>query len=207
MTTTLERNCEICGVAFKAPIRAVNQGFGKCCSRKCGVVATSLKNKKENQPNTTCAKCLTPIYRQEARRRKTKSGLHFCSQECKYASQRIGGIPGVMPSHYGTSIYRTITKGDLIMDKGFQRANANIRNNSLRQYNQSSLPKYCVYCGYDTHYEVCHIRPVSDFPPEALVSDINAMTNLVALCPNHHWELDNGKLQWFDIVEKMTNEE
>ena len=179
--STIERNCEICGVLFQAPIKAINQGFGKCCSRKCGGIAAGRKNTQEKIPNTSCARCGTAIYRAEARRKKTKSKLHFCNKDCKTAAQRIGGIKEIMPSHYGTSIYRNLTKEQLIQQKGFQRANANIRTNSARLYNMSSLPKHCVYCGYDTHYEVCHIRAVSEFPPQTLISDINALTNLVAL--------------------------
>lgn len=52
----------------------------------------------------------------------------------------------------------------------------------------------CQKCGYDKHIEVCHIRPISDFAESDLISIINAPTNLVGLCPNCHWEFDNGLL-------------
>jgi hypothetical protein len=32
---------------------------------------------------------------------------------------------------------------------------------------------------------------VKDFPPEAKLTEINAIDNLVALCPTHHWEFDH----------------
>jgi len=35
---------------------------------------------------------------------------------------------------------------------------------------------------------------VSDFPDAALIAEINDIANLVALCPNHHWEFDHGVL-------------
>ena len=49
----------------------------------------------------------------------------------------------------------------------------------------------CFICGYDKHVQVCHIRPVFDFPATATVSEINSQDNLVLLCPNHHWEFDH----------------
>ena len=40
------------------------------------------------------------------------------------------------------------------------------------------------------HADICHIKNVAAFPDDALLSEINASKNLVALCPNHHWEFD-----------------
>lgn len=53
--------------------------------------------------------------------------------------------------------------------------------------------KCCERCGYDKHVEACHINPISSFPDDALIDDINSPDNLLALCPNCHWEFDNLK--------------
>ena len=52
----------------------------------------------------------------------------------------------------------------------------------------------CAICGYDKHIEVAHIKAVSEFDDNATIGEINAITNLIGLCPNHHWEYDNGLL-------------
>lgn len=57
-----------------------------------------------------------------------------------------------------------------------------------------SMRQECAVCGYALHVECCHLIRVGDFPADALVSEINAISNLVLLCPNHHWELDRGVL-------------
>jgi len=49
-------------------------------------------------------------------------------------------------------------------------------------------------CGYSNHVEVCHIKSVSDFDGDELMRNINSIDNLIGLCPNHHWEFDNGKI-------------
>ncbi|MFW9927963.1 MAG: HNH endonuclease [Candidatus Thorarchaeota archaeon] len=39
------------------------------------------------------------------------------------------------------------------------------------------------------------MRSVADFDDSESVKDCNAPTNLVGLCPNCHWEFDNGLLK------------
>ena len=56
------------------------------------------------------------------------------------------------------------------------------------------FPRVCFTCGYDKFVEVCHIKPVSEFPPSAFVSEINSLDNLILLCRNCHYEYDNGLL-------------
>ena len=53
------------------------------------------------------------------------------------------------------------------------------------------LPDRCAKCGYATHVQVCHRRPIGSFPKSALVSEVNELSNLVKLCLIHHWELDH----------------
>lgn len=53
----------------------------------------------------------------------------------------------------------------------------------------------CFICGYSLFVECCHIKPVSGFSLSTTLSEVNHESNLIGLCPNHHWELDNGLLQ------------
>lgn len=49
----------------------------------------------------------------------------------------------------------------------------------------------CAKCGYDKHVEMCHIKAIKDFPDTALIKEVNCKDNIIQLCPNCHWELDN----------------
>lgn len=60
-----------------------------------------------------------------------------------------------------------------------------------RQYNKFDK---CAVCEYTNHVEVAHIKAVSSFPDTATIREVNDPSNLVGLCPNHHWEFDNGLL-------------
>ena len=51
----------------------------------------------------------------------------------------------------------------------------------------------CTSCGYDKHVEIHHIKSISSFIVDstATLYDVNNPDNLVYLCPNCHWEIDN----------------
>ena len=78
--------------------------------------------------------------------------------------------------------------------RALQQYAAQIRSLARVAYRKSSQPEACAVCGYTAHYEVCHIKPISEFLPTNFVAEVNELHNLVALCPNHHWEFDHGKL-------------
>lgn len=78
---------------------------------------------------------------------------------------------------------------------GYSSARAAIRTHAAQVYQENNGPRLCKVCGYSLYVEVCHIRPVATFPASAPLSEINAFNNLVALCPNHHWEFDNGHIK------------
>ena len=67
-----------------------------------------------------------------------------------------------------------------------------IRAHAQRVYRQSDLPKFCAVCSYSRHIEVAHRKAIKEFSETSLVKLINDLLNLVALCPTHHWEFDNG---------------
>jgi hypothetical protein len=71
---------------------------------------------------------------------------------------------------------------------------ARIRQLARKAYSSSGRPRQCINCGHTKHLEICHVKPIQDFPDDTPISTINSLDNLVALCPNCHWEFDNGLL-------------
>ena len=80
--------------------------------------------------------------------------------------------------------------------KNWQSARTAIRKDAQKVFDQSGKPYKCAVCGYDKHVEIAHIKAVSEFDDSALLTEINNSDNLIALCPNHHWEFDNGILHF-----------
>ena len=87
--------------------------------------------------------------------------------------------------------YNLVTISDLARIRKYQK-NSRIRDIARRIYRSNKLLQECKICGYSKHIEVCHIKPISEFDPTSTIGTVNSISNLVALCPNHHWELDNG---------------
>lgn len=88
------------------------------------------------------------------------------------------------------------TKGELFKSrKNWQSASSAIRKDARRIFFEENPKPVCNICGYQHHIDVAHIKAVSDFDDDTLISEINSIENLIALCPNHHWEYDNGILQ------------
>ena len=95
----------------------------------------------------------------------------------------------------------SLTKGELFNNRiNYQSARSDIRRHAQKTFESSSKEKHCKICGYDKHYEVAHIKAVSEFSDNTLISEINDLDNLVALCPNHHWEYDNGLLNLSEYI-------
>lgn len=100
-------------------------------------------------------------------------------------------------------VIENLTKKELFERTGnYQNARSQIQKHARINYSNSNKPKKCVCCGYEKHYEVAHILAVSDFEDDALISEINNINNLIALCPNHHWEYDNTNLEISSYINK-----
>lgn len=88
------------------------------------------------------------------------------------------------------------TKGELLNDrKNYQSYRSAIRKIAEAIYKASDKPCCCAKCGYSNHIEIAHIKAVADFDDSSTIAEINSINNLIALCPNHHWEYDNGLLK------------
>ena len=103
---------------------------------------------------------------------------------------------GMQPTLQVPSSILSETKGDLLSSrKNYQSYRSSVRKLAELSYKNSGKPMACSICGYDKHVEIAHIKAVSDFDDSATIAEINSIDNLIALCPNHHWEYDNGVLK------------
>jgi len=94
------KKCETCGTDFHVPQHILQRR--KHCSRSCHSQAVTSTDQY------VCASCGHAFVRPPSKARNSKSGLQFCSRECKEKAQSIGGIATIQPDHYrdGASVYR-----------------------------------------------------------------------------------------------------
>lgn len=103
---------------------------------------------------------------------------------------------GIEPMIEQPSPILSKTKGELFSSrKNYQSYRSAIRKHAELTYLKSCKVKKCAICGYDKHIEIAHIKSVSKFDDSATIAEINSIENLIALCPNHHWEYDSGILK------------
>ncbi len=140
----------------------------KFCSRQCSAVFQHKLKREQGLIRIYTCNC------GELRDRKTQK----CSK-CSSKELLINKTKKEIISRYLTN------------ERGFIQ----IRKHSRNIYNRSDKPKCCNICGYNNHYQVSHIKGISSFNDDALISEINHIDNLVALCPNHHWEYDNNLVE------------
>ena len=80
---------------------------------------------------------------------------------------------------------------------------ARLRQHARKLYH-AARPKRCVRCGYDKHIEVCHRQALNSYPLDTPISVVNALSNLIGLCPNCHWEFDHGLLVIEGFPDQVT---
>jgi hypothetical protein len=150
----------------------------KC--RKCGQITTN--------PIFCNRSCATSFNNQKMPKKRKQQ------KHCKHCGTEILGrrttCDDCNPSYVDWSQVTLLE----VREKAAFQYSARVRQLARKIYRQSDKPKACLICGYDKHFEVCHKRPINDFSDATYISEINDLNNLVALCPNHHWELDHNYL-------------
>jgi hypothetical protein len=180
--------CDQCKKSFYKKPSQIAISKNHYCSMKCRSSAAFA-----DKPKITILKCHTcgkNVSRLTAKLKHHKTDMVFCDFDCK--SQHIfdnkqSGLSKIADRPISDFLrYKGASKYVLI------RANAKVVTNDR--------PKCCKVCSYNKHVQVCHIKAINTFPKTALVGEVNAQSNLILLCPNHHWELDHGLL---DLVHAV----
>ena len=122
------------------------------------------------------------------KRKRQRFFCKICGAEADYRRSYCKNCDPTKPQDFSTV---TIAE---IRSRAHYQPNAWIRKLARRAYYDSDKPRCCYRCGYSKHFEICHVRPIQEFPEDAPMAVVNALDNLVALCPTCHWELDHGLL-------------
>lgn len=150
-----------------------------CYCKKCGELIHPKEDQKvcEVKKKLFCNRSCSALYNNFKRRKKPrKEKIKKVKQE-KYFN------------------FSERTKGELFGKCKWQSARTMIRSHASYIYKKHEQKEECEICKYNKHFEICHIKAVSRFDEHAKMKEINSIDNLIGLCPNHHWEFDNGLLQ------------
>jgi hypothetical protein len=142
-------------------------------------------NNLTKNPKFCSKSCSAKVSNKIPKRKKTKLCKH-CNKNIKadrtYCKQCFIEFNSAKDMTLKEAIY---TKGHKSSAFALVRARA-------RSTEKIKNATSCVKCGYNKHVEACHIQAISTFTEDTLLSIINHDQNLIALCPNCHWEFDHG---------------
>lgn len=167
--------CKFCGkiIEINGNLKVAQARRKLFCSRSCASKFNNLGRRKNAV--RTCKQC-----GQEFEVCRTAKGILSVTEYCKACKH--------------SNALLSKTKGDIFRQYPYNwaKARAVIAKHARTQY---VGPDICKICGYHLRIDICHIVPVAEFGDNAMLSDINCNTNLIALCPNHHFEFDAGLLE------------
>lgn len=141
----------------------------KFCSRSCAAIATNKATPKR-KPSGRCADCSEP--------------LPTSRKRCRACNEKRSP--------------RNKTIGELRAKERKRKRHTSWLHHEVRAlnraWNRELAQQPCRRCGYALHVELAHRVAITEFPDDALLTEINAPPNIIPLCPNCHWELDTGLL-------------
>lgn len=179
---TIRRLLRLLGIPIRQQKRIEEQ---RPCAN-CGQLTTNPK---------FCTNSCAAKYNNQHFPKSKKQVMQWICVECGVpTTERRKYCDSCMPSQMN---WMDKSIADLSRDGHYQVYRV-VRNLARKIYKDSGRPMECVVCKYAEYVEICHIRPISSFDKRTLIREVNRLANLVALCPNHHWELDNGRLNLHD---------
>jgi predicted restriction endonuclease len=174
--------CLHCGKNFEKDITQIKRSPNNYCSKTCSAIDTNKKYTKRKR-TTKCKSCDTLILSSRTYCDKCLKDRrdNFISDDEK----TIGEV--VYSQHHKSSAFSLIR----------YRARAKCKKFGWCE---------CCICGYSHHIEIAHIKAISEFSDDCKISEVNDLHNLLPMCPNHHWELDNGIISLSDIDNEKLEE-
>lgn len=143
--------------------------------------------KETNNPKFCCRSCAASTNNRIHTKRSVEGSCHSCG--CPLRSSRKYCKKCFVENRF----MKDMTLDEAIYTKHHRSSAYALVRSRARATDKAINTKSCEQCGWDKHVEVCHRKPISEFHPTTMLSEINAEENLLILCPNCHWLFDHPK--------------
>jgi len=148
--------CPVCTKTFSPPVREINRGNGRFCSRACA--RSSRAGVRLKPDNARCSRCGKTFRRAPSKMRR----VMFCSRECKDSAQGYGEDydSRISPPHYtGSATSSDVAKRRLDMSQcsscgydSFPILHVHHRDRDRGNNDLSNLEVLCPNCHAERHY-------------------------------------------------------
>jgi len=150
-----------------------------------------------------CPKCSNVSHVREWSNKRKKTCLS-CNTLIKHTATYCKPCLGKIKSKK----YELLTLKDIHNKLSYLKKHPSWLNAEVRAFARSWNPDIVKHprqkCNYNKHSELAHIKEISSFDENTKLGEINHPSNLLALCPNHHWEFDNNLLKLEDIPSRTS---
>lgn len=160
--------CQCCQKEFNKVSSEIKKSPNHFCSRSCAAKVNNKKTQKRLPAVKVFCACGKKIHKSTTR----------CNSCVKAGSKEK---------------WSSTTIGDKTYDDHKYAKYSYIRWSAKSIAKENNMTT-CKNCGYNKHVEICHIKAIHTYPSDTLISEVNDIKNLIALCPNCHWEFDHGDL-------------
>ena len=172
----IKLECINCKKKFKRKPSSLSPGNNFCC-QSCAAQYNNKKHPKRKRKKRLCKKCGEDI------------GMKISTSRvyCRQCSKQVKKEKEI------TYLKRTLK--ECKAKYGSRNAyHTCVREHARKIASEYTMTNRCAICGYKKIVQVCHIKPIADFPETATLEEVNSPDNLVGLCPTHHIELDKNLL-------------
>lgn len=179
-----------------------SKNITKSCGN-CNKEVTRILSQANKGNNIFCSRSCAASYNNKVFPKKPPAIKYYCvcgKQKTKNAKNCINCVSVV--DEYKAKTLKEYKEMVSTKGKHPSWAMAHIRNFN-RSWNSNLTILPCQKCNYDYHVELCHIKPISSYDENTMLGEINDPSNILVLCPNHHYEFDSGKLSLNDITPRI----
>ncbi len=160
-----------------------------CAREGCGKVIDG-KDNRQRYCGQSCSSKVLCCYPHT----KKDRFCTLCDSPVKAKAKFCGLCRSKRSSKLRSVDYSKITLKDLKEAYSLAEYHAKLRGNARSIYKLSGKPMFCIICSYSKHVDICHIKAISEFSEDTVITEVNSINNLTTLCKNHHWEFDNDML-------------
>ena len=171
-------DCFTCGESFERRPSQANRSKRHFCSRSCAAKTNnSLHPKRKLNEKRVCPDC-------NGRKDPSAIRCHRCKRLAwlfRTEKQTLAEVE--VKSHPLAYKYNQVRKA------------------AREKMKLVGPDKRCSVCNFTHVVHVAHIRAITEFEPSAILAEVNALSNLAYLCPNHHAMFDLGLMELPERIE------
>jgi len=180
-TKSQKVSCEHCGKDFFKKLKEIRKSPHHFCTRSCAAKVNNI-NAPKRVKEGVCKRCGEAI----------SSRRSYCKPCIKDAQDGKWKLAGTSIAKFSLGALIDVNPGARASD-AYRKVRDQAKQIVSNLVGNGKVVRKCCVCSYDKVTHICHIKDISQFSLNDRLSEINSLSNLSIMCPNHHHEFDHNK--------------